>query len=416
MTQQNTSTSGKRRGPLKWLDDMGRVFAREWWLLRHDMGALIFFVLLPLAYPVVYTLIYNPEIVTKLPVAVVDNSRTQASRDLVRRAEASPTIAIYDYCNDLNEARELMAQNKVFGIMEIPHDYWREVQRGGRTTVTFYAQTSLLLRYRAFISALSDLNIDLVQDITADRLDRYGMETLGIAGLPVESHNNFLGDPGQGFASFIMPGIVILILQQSMVLGICLLAGTSRERRRRNGGIDPMAVQGASVGATIWGKALCYFVLYIPMAIYIVRFIPEMFALPHQGDPVDYLLFLVPLLLASAMFGLTMQGFCTERESTFPVVVFTSVIFLFLSGLTWPRYAMNGFFTWLGNMIPATWGVEGFIRINSNGATLAENLHPYLWMWGLAAFYFITSMWVMSRQRRYLTYPQPGPVSENQTI
>lgn len=402
-TEQNKH---RRGGFGRWVSDMALTFRNEWNIIIHDMGALLFFVALPLLYPVVYTLIYNPEIVTKMPVAVVDNSRTPASREFVRMASASPAIEIYDYCADLNEAKQLFAANKVFGILEIPRDYSRDIVNGRQTTVSFYAETSLLLRYRSFLSALTDLQMKLAENISAAKLDITGISTLGIGGLPVESHNNFLGDPGQGFASFIMPGIVILILQQSMVLGICLLAGTSRERRRRNGGIDPMAVPGASTTAVIWGKVLCYFVLYIPMVLYVTKCIPEMFSLPHQGAPIDYLLFLVPLLLASAMFGLTLQGFCTERESAFLAVVFTSVVFLFLSGLTWPRYAMNGFFTWLGNLVPVTWGVEGFIRINSNGATLAENTTPFFWLWGLVVFYFIGACWVMSRQKKYLVQPR----------
>ena len=36
---------------------MGRVFRNELRLIVHDMGLLLFFVALPLLYPVVYTLI-----------------------------------------------------------------------------------------------------------------------------------------------------------------------------------------------------------------------------------------------------------------------------------------------------------------------------------------------------------------------
>lgn len=384
----------------RWFADMAAVFRREWSLTLKDLGVLLFFVALPLLYPITYTLIYNPEIVTRMPVAVVDHSRSEASRHLVRLCAASPSVEIYEYCPDMNAAKELFAANKVFGILEIPSDYDDKIASGEKATVPFYAEMSLLLRYRAFISALTEVQIKLATEITGARLDMLGASALGMGGLPVESHNNFLGDPGQGFASFVMPGIIILILQQSMVLGICMLAGTSRDRRRRNGGIDPLEPDTASVSATIWGKTLCYLVLYIPLCIYVVRFIPEMFSLPHQGDPVDYLLFLLPMLLSSAMFGLTLQGFCTERESGFLAIVFTSVVFLFLSGLTWPRYAMNGFFTWFGNMIPSTWGVEGFIRINSNGATLAENTRPFIWLWILTGVYYLCALWVISRQRR----------------
>ena len=106
------------------------------------------------------------------------------------------------------------------------------------------------------------------------------------------------------------------------------------------------------------------------------------------------------MLLATAMFGQTVQYICKERESAFIVVVFTSVLFLFLSGLTWPRYAMNDLWTWMGNLVPATWGVEGFIRINSNGASLAESSRPYIAMWILTAVYFLTSCLVTAAIRR----------------
>ena len=75
--------------------------------------------------------------------------------------------------------------------------------------------------------------------------------------------------------------------------------------------------------------------------------------------------------------------------------VVSSVVFLFLSGLTWPRYAFPPLWNVLANVVPGSWGVEGFVRINSNGGSLAENSTPYLWLWGLTAAYFVLSVLVM---------------------
>ena len=97
----------------------------------------------------------------------------------------------------------------------------------------------------------------------------------------------------------------------------------------------------------------------------------------------------------------------SERESAFIVVVFTSVAFLFLSGLTWPRYAMSEVFRWLGNLVPATWGMEGFIRMNSNGSPLYLQSTPYLWLWGLTVVYFITA--VLATRADMRTRPRPLP-------
>lgn len=380
---------------------MGRVFRNELRLIVKDFGVLLFFVALPLFYPIVYTAIYNPEVVRKIPVAVIDNSRTEESRELVRRAGAAPAIEIYAYCADLPEALDLMAKGEVFGIMEIPDSYARCIGTGEPAHVSFYSDMSLLLRYRSFVSALTDLQLDLVNSITGEKVAAGGLESLAGSGsaMPVQSESNFLGDTEQGFASFVIPGIVILILQQSMLLGICTIGGTSRERRRRNGGIDPLQVNDAGSFATIWGKALAVTVIYIPLTIYVLRFIPEMFNLPHYGNPVDYLLFVFPLLLSSAFLGQTLVYFMKERESAFILIVFTSVVFLFLSGLTWPRYAMGPLWTWVGNCIPAVWGVEGFIRINSNAATLQEVSTPFVAMWILTAVYMLTAWWVTAKLR-----------------
>ena len=379
---------------LSWCGQFGRVFRNEFKRIFGDMGVMLFFIALPLLYPVVYTLIYNLEVVRKLPVAVVDNSLSADSRDFVRKASASPSIEIYAYCPNMAEAKELMAEHKVFGVLQIDKDYARNLGNGVPAHVYFYSDMSLLLRYRTFIAALTDLQIDCISSITGEKISAAGLSSLaGGMKAPINSQSNFLGDTEQGFASFIIPGIVILILQQSMLLGIGMLGGTARERRRRFGGADPSEVD-ACTTATVWGRAFAYVVFYIPLTIYILRFIPEMFNLPHYGDPVDYLLFILPLLLASAFLGQCLVYFMKERETGFILIVFTSVVFLFLSGLTWPRFAMAPVWKGLGDLVPATWGVEGFIRINSNSASLAEVARPFVALWILTFAYMLIACWV----------------------
>lgn len=137
------------------------------------------------------------------------------------------------------------------------------------------------------------------------------------------------------------------------------------------------------------------------MLIYTLHFVPVMFSLPHLGDVWHYMLFLLPMLVAASMLGICVSAFVTERESSLLVVVFTSVIFLFLSGITWPRYAMNGFWRLLGDCVPATWAMEGFVRINSNGAALSEESHCMAMMWILAAVYGVFAYLLTRYHDRY---------------
>lgn len=393
-------------GILSWFTTLFRVWRREFRLVFSDVGVLIFFFGLTLGYPLVYTIIYNPETVREIPVVVVDQSRTESSRELTRMIDATPAVQVYDYAPTLADARRIHNEHKAYGILLIPDDYATRLGRGEQAVVTFYSDMGLLLRYRSFVSAMTDVQLAAGARIQEEKLDMLGLPAQSVSGSPVNSEAIMLGDPTQGFASFIIPGILVLILQQSLILGITMLSAGGSERRRRNGGVDPMAIP-AGPATTILGKMMCYLCIYAPLVLFILHIVPEIFSLPHIGRVTDYLLFILPLLIASTMLGIIVSVFVTERESSMLVVVFTSVVFLFLSGLTWPRYAMNGFWTMISDMIPATWGVEGFIRMNSNGSLLAQESHPYMMLWILAAVYFVIAWIVMrflypSRQKKLL--------------
>lgn len=372
----------------RWSIDVGQAMRNEFKNIFGDIGVLLFYIALPILYPVIYTLVYNTEVVRDIPIAVVDDCRSTQSRDLVRKADATPEIDVFDYCANMADAKALMADGKVFGIMHIPSNYERDITNGTTAHVEFFSEMSLLLRYRAFVAALSDLQIEIINEQSAHRIDNLGAASFNDgAPILIQSESNFLGDTEQGFASFVIPGIVILILHQSMLLGISLMGGTENEQRKRLG-IKPSFIN-APVSATVIGKALASTFFYFPACIYVLHIIPLIFDLPHQGNPVDYFLFIFPMLLATAFLGQIIASFMKERESAFIVLVFSSVIFLFLSGLTWPRYAMSDLWIAIGNCIPAVWGVEGFIRINSNAASLDDVSTAYSALWILAAIYLI---------------------------
>ncbi|MDE7386713.1 MAG: ABC transporter permease [Muribaculaceae bacterium] len=382
-----------------WIFEVARVMRRELTLSLTDIGVLLFFVVLPLFYPLVYTLIYNPEVAHDIPVAIVDDSRTADSRQLVRMTDATESMNVIGYASDMAEARRWFDSKDCYAIMYIPADYSRNLGRHEQSHVEFYSDMSLLLRYRAMLMDLTSIQLAAGADVRTQTLAPLGMAASSMSGSPVNNVAFMLGDTEQGFASFIIPGIIILILQQSMILGITMLGGTSRDRRLRNGGTDPLAVP-ATASASVIGRMLAYVFIYLPLTIYVLHFVPVFFSLPHVGSPLQYFPFVLPMLVASAFLGITLQIMVKEREMSFPVVVFTSIVFLFLSGLTWPRYAMSWLWKGVGDLIPAVWGMEGFIRINSNNATIFDNSDCYLMMWALAAFYFLTAIWTTRHLNR----------------
>ena len=378
-----------------WINGVFAAWKDEFRTSITDTGVVLFFIVLPLAYPLLYTAIYNPEVVRDIDVVVVDNCRTSDSRLLAREAGASENIHIIGYAASMDEARHLMAERKCYGILEIPEDFARHIGRNEQAFVQFYSDASLLIRYRGFLSSLSDVSMNMGADLRQRVIDAAGEEAASMSGgMPTQNKAVFLGNPQQGFASFAIQAILIFIVQQSLILGVCMMAGGRRERRLRQ------SVEGASASATVIGRALLHTSFYLPTMLYIFHIVPMIFNLPHADNLLQFITFMIPMVIATSMLGQVLQVFVKERETSLLIIVFMSVVFLFLSGITWPRYAMQWYWKALGDMIPGVWAVEGFTLMNATGANLSQVLKPYTMMWVLAAFYFVIALILLRRDHR----------------
>lgn len=107
------------------------------------------------------------------------------------------------------------------------------------------------------------------------------------------------------------------------------------------------------------------------------------------GDALEIFAFILPMIFASFGLGFAFQSVVTERETVFVLWVATSLVFLLLSGLIWPMYDMLPVWRWLAGICPSTWGVEGFVKMNANGASLSQVSGPYLNLWILAVVWWV---------------------------
>ena len=365
-----------------------KVYCREFKLVTHDVGLIIFFLFLPLAYPIIYSLIYNPELVRDVSMVVVDNDRSSMSRQLVRNLDATQEAWVIGYATDLADARKAMNSHDCYAILEIPEGFGKKIGTGEQAQAVLYCEMSLLLRYRALLVASTNVAQTMGAEILEGKIDLVAplAETI-VNGDLMPVKNISMGNISNGFDSFIMPGVLILILHQCIILASGMAGGAKRERPSLIG-YDSFNEQ-PSVLMTMLGQMLCYITILLVPIIYLVHYVPLMFSFPMAGNLFEILMFLVPMVLACMGLGWCFQGVVWERESVFILWVVTSVIFLFLSGLTWPRYAMSGIWKALSDCIPATWGMEGFIRMNANGASLTQVREDYYNLWILAAVYLV---------------------------
>lgn len=364
----------------------------------HDEGLLIFCVLVPLFYPLLYSWIYNNEVVRDVPVAVVDMSHSHASRQFIRMFDGSPDTKVAYYCASLDEAKELTGKQQVHGTLFFPVDFEKRLRRGEQATVSVFCDMSLMLTYKAIYQSAqavaSKINSEIQISQSATDFTKRDNE---ITTKPLDFDEVPIFNTTTGYGNAILPGVLILILQQTLLLGIGLSAGTARERNKFQN-LVPISKHYNGIFRIVFGKTAAYFTLYMVMAAYITLCVPRMFHFVSLVTAKTLIGLMVPYLLACIFFGLTISCLVRYRENVMLLVVFTSVPLLFMTGISWPQSDMPWFWQSVGCLFPSTFGIRGFLRINSMGATLQDIQVEYQALWTQVFCYFLTACLVYRYQ------------------
>ncbi len=381
----------KDKGPLSRIAEGISDACYVWWQeMRNtfkDEGVIIFFLIVPIAYPLLYSWVYNNEVVHEVPVAVVDNSHSALSRDFIRRCDASPDVRIACHATDMDEAKALMSSQEVRGIYYIPSDFSTRQGRMQQTVVSVYCDMSLMLTYKAVYQAAllvsQEMNSDIQVAVSGNQTDREDE----IMRMPLAYEEVPIFNSTGGYGNFILPGVLMLILQQTLVLGIGLAAGTARETNGYKE-LIPISKHYRGVFRIVLGKALCYMMIFSVTAAYLTLVVPRIFGFATLSRPADLLGVMLPYLLACVFFGMTVSCLIRYRENVMLLVVFMSVPLLFLSGVSWPQSDIPWFWQAVSWIFPSTFGVRAFVRVNSMGAGLSDVVTEYRMLWLHVVVYF----------------------------
>ncbi len=382
------------------LQGMNSVFyicQKELKAVFKDQGVLIFFLLVPLAYPLLYAFIYTGEVVREVPAAVVDMNKSTLSREFIRKVDATPDVKIQSHCADMEEAKLLLKESKVYGVIYIPESFSSDITKGIQTQVTLYCDMSGMLYYKAILTASTEVSLKMNKAIKAKRAGNTTNRQDEISATPITYEAVNLFNPQAGYASFLLPAVLILIIQQTLLLGVGLSAGTARENNRFRD-LVPLSRQYQGTLRIVLGKSSAYFIIYAIVSAYILCVVPKIFSLVQIAQAGTLAAFILPYVLSCIFFAMTCSIFIHHREACMMIYVFTSVPLLFISGVSWPGSAIPEFWRVISWLFPSTFGINGYIAINSMGATLDQVLPEFRALWIQTGIYFLTTCIVYRRQ------------------
>ena len=345
-------------------------------------------VMAPIVYGLLYPQPYLAQVLRGIPIAVVDQDRTELSRNLIQTLNADEAIKVAFRADTLAAAHAALARRQVFGILGIPEGTEREVLKGNKARLAAYVDSAYFLLFNRTLQGISEAASAVTQEIAAHgaRLDGSLAHAALVNSTPVELLTEPLFNPTGGYASYTVPAAFILILQQTLLMGSATLGGVAYER----GG--PQARRRRGSARAVAGQALAHLCLAMPgLALYLIV-LPRVYGFSTLGHLGDLFLMAVPFVLSVSLLGQFVGEWFTRRESAVLLFVATSLPLFFMVGVSWPVEAIPDKLRAASRIFPSTSAIDGLVRINQMGATVYDVWHDWMTLWALTAIYGVLAV------------------------
>ncbi|GCB36352.1 ABC transporter permease [Bacteroides faecalis] len=381
------------------LQQISFIIHREFVAISTSYAILLVLIGGIFVYGLLYNYMYAPNIVTNVPVAVVDNSHSQLSRNFIRWLDATPQTEIYDQAIDYHEAKEWMKTGKVQGIIYLPPDFEERVFRGDEAVFSLYATTDAFLYFEALQGSSSLVMLAINDKYRPDGavfLPPQGLLAVAMA-QPVNVSGTALYNYTEGYGSYLIPAVMMIIIFQTLLMVIGMATGEEYSTR----GIQVYIPFGQGWGTAIRivaGKTFVYCSLYAVFAFFLLGLLPYFFSIPNIGNGLYIVLLMIPYLIATSFLGLAASRYFTDSEAPLLMIAFFSVGLIFLSGVSYPMELMPWYWKAAHYILPAAPGTLAFVKLNSMGASMADIRPEYITLWIQAGIYFLLSIWVYKKK------------------
>ncbi len=363
-------------------------FITELKSIFSDKGAMLILVFAMIIYPIIYSIGYMNEKMTDLPIGVVDLDHSVASRKYAAMLDATSEITVSHKPLDLLSAEALFMKNAIDGVILIPKGFQSDVLSGKQANVAVYADGSYFLKYKNELQAATYVNAYFSGGIAVKKYMAEGssFEQAQVLNDPLAVQTHILYNPGSAYGSFIMPGFILVVLQQTLLIGIGLLGGSFSESKA-SPFLLPLKKRRREILPYLLGKSGAYlFISLINIAIGVI-IVHSWFQYPDKANMLEVLMLLFPYCLGVIFLGIGLSTVFKHRESAIVFMVFLSPIALFFSGLSWPSLALPHWLAALSQLMPSSTAIPAYLRMRTMGASLLDVKPELLQLYAQAAIY-----------------------------
>ena len=384
-------------------------------LFATDRGALIFFILFPFLFIILFNFLNLSAVEdTKFQLHVVnEEAEGGISHQIIDALDSAGNVEII--IMDYDQAYQAVEDEEISGFIAFPADFSAGLLTGAGTELEVVAHAEAI-EDSAALSGLSQSIASQVgsvstivatletlktqEPITPDEIARIDQ----IIGQVIEQALLGQGVGGQAFieyvtekvgdveeqspANWVIPGYLVMFVFFGAALG-----AESIVRERQNNTLERLMASSVRREAILGGiftgtaaKGLIQISIFLVVGLLL-------FNMDMGNAPAAVVILSILMVIVSAAFAIMLATLVKTQRSAGSIAVLASLVLAPIGGCWWPLFIMPEWMQALAKITPHGWATTGFNKLMLFGADLGAVIPEMLVLLGFAVFFSIIAVW-----------------------
>lgn len=324
---------------------------------------IVFPVIIMLVIPLVANLDFK-----NINICIVDNDHSGYSRLLSDKISHSSYFVLKHRPQNYKEAKQLMDEQEVDIIIEIPYAFEKELIRNEIPQIPIVANAVNASKGASGASYLTQIITETTGEFAQNN---------GIADSPAEllSVRN-LYNPTENYRHFMIPALMVML-----IIIVCgALPALNIVKEKETGTIEQINATPVSKIMFTFGKLIPFWIMgmfILTIAIFIAKIV---YGLSPAGSVwiVYANAFLFTLTISS--LGLIISNYSNTMQQAMFIMFFFIMIFILMSGLLTPIESMPEFAQMITRFVPPRYFIEVMRSVYLKGSGIADVYPSFVWL------------------------------------
>jgi len=359
---------------------------REAGRISKDSTLILTLLIAPIFYAFFYGSIYINKREKEVKIMIVDLDNSELSHTLSLMINESEMVEVIAVTKDNSNAIKSFKDHEIQGVLRIEREFEKNLIELKGTDITLTLNTSKFLPSNDLKEAISKITATMSAGVRLKVFNKLGndMKSAKTKAQPIllEDHSIFITTTN--YTDFLLPGLFLLILQQTFIIGLCESISRERELKTLK---SWFSISQFSIWKSMFGKTYFYLILYAAYTIFFHVLNFDIFSIPNTGSAMD-LFFLFSLFYISLVFlGTFLGSFFRKEIFALQFCAFTSYPVFLLAGYAWPIEALPEGLKMISFLLPTEHMLEAYIKIIYQGQTILDCIPEMINLTILIFFY-----------------------------